>query len=209
MRAMVTAGNLPEGTKLRPLEGQATRVDKDTYDIKADAIVVAPADSRALVPALARAGSAGIVIINIDNRLEPEILAEYDLQIPFIGPSNLTGAKMVGDFALQGLAGDSEVAILEGVTSAINSIQRRTGLEQAVAEAGMEVVTLQSGEWDQTKAAQVTSAILSQFPELDVILAANDSMALGAASAVGLAALDHDITTVSYTHLTLPTICSV
>ena len=61
-----------------------------------DAIVVAPADSRALVPALARADSAGIVIINIDNRLEPETLAEYDLRIPFIGPSNLTGAKMVG-----------------------------------------------------------------------------------------------------------------
>ena len=167
-----------------------------------DAIVVAPADSRALVPALARADSAGIVIINIDNRLESETLAEYDLRIPFIGPSNLTGAKMVGDFALQGLASDSEVAILEGVTSAINSIQRRTGLEQAVAEAGMEVVTLQSGEWDQTKAAQVTSAILSQFPDLDVILAANDSMALGAASAVALAALDHDITIAGFDNIT-------
>lgn len=158
-----------------------------------DAIVIAPADSRALVPALARASAAGIVVINIDNRLEPEILAEYDLQIPFIGPSNLAGARMVGDYALERLSSDSEVAILEGITSAFNSIQRRTGFEQAVAEAGMEVVTLQSGEWDQTRAAQVTAGILSQYPELDVILAANDNMALGAASAVGVAALDHDI----------------
>ena len=166
-----------------------------------DAIVIAPADSRALVPALARAESAGIVVINIDNRLEPEILAEYDLQIPFIGPSNLAGAKMVGDFALEGLASDSEVAILEGLTSAFNSIQRRTGFERAVAEAGMEFVTLQSAEWDQTRAAQVTAAILSQFPELDVILAANDNMALGAASAVGAAALGREITIAGFDNI--------
>tara|TARA_B110000858_G_scaffold193768_1_gene246942 strand:- start:42762 stop:43721 length:960 start_codon:yes stop_codon:yes gene_type:complete len=157
------------------------------------AIVIAPADSRALVPALARAVAAGIVVINIDNRLEPAVLAEYDLQIPFIGPSNLEGAKLVGDYVLQDLSSDSEVAILEGIPSAFNSIQRRTGFEQAVAQANMQVVTLQSGDWDQTKAAQLTSAILSQYPGLDVILAANDNMALGAASAVALAALDHQV----------------
>ena len=94
---------------------------------------------------------------------------------------------------LQKLNSDSEVAILEGISSAFNSIQRRTGFEQAVAQANMQVVTLQSGDWDQTKAAQLTSAILSQYPELDVILAANDNMALGAASAVALAALDHQV----------------
>lgn len=158
-----------------------------------DAIVIAPADSRALVPALSRAAAAGIVVINIDNRLEAEVLAEYELRIPFIGPSNLAGARMVGDYALQDLAGGSQVAILEGIPSAFNSIQRRTGFEEAVAAAGLEVVTLQSGEWDQTRAAQVTSAILTQFPDLDAILAANDNMALGAASAVGMAALNHDV----------------
>jgi len=166
------------------------------------AIVIAPADSKALVPALARAVNAGIVVINIDNRLEPEVLAEYELEIPFIGPSNREGAKLVADYVLQGLDSDSEVAILEGISSAFNSIQRRTGFEDAVAQAGMTVVSLQSGDWDQTKAAQLTAAILSQFPELDVILAANDNMALGAASAVGLAALDHKITIAGFDNIT-------
>lgn len=166
-----------------------------------DAIVIAPADSRALVPALARASSAGIVVINIDNRLEPEVLAEYELQIPFIGPSNRAGAKMVGNYALQDLPSGSQVAILEGITSAFNSIQRRTGFEEAAAEAGMDVVTQQSGEWDQTRAAQVTAGILSQFPELDAILAANDNMALGAASAIGVAGLDNTITIAGFDNI--------
>ena len=158
-----------------------------------DAIVIAPADSQALVPALARASAAGIVIINIDNRLEPEVLEEYDLSIPFIGPSNRAGAKMVGDFALQSVATGSKVAILEGITSAVNSIERRTGFEEAITDAGMDLVTVQSAEWDQTKAAQVMAGILSQYPDLDVILAANDNMALGAASAVSMARREKEI----------------
>ena len=158
-----------------------------------DAIVIAPADSQALVPALARASTAGIVVINIDNRLEPEVLEEYDLSIPFIGPSNRAGAKMVGDFALQSVASGSKVAILEGITSAVNSIERRSGFEEAITDAGMDLVTLQSAEWDQTKAAQVMAGILSQYPDLDVILAANDNMALGAASAVGMARREKEI----------------
>lgn len=166
------------------------------------AIVIAPADSRALVPALARAIAADIVVVNIDNQLDPKVLADYSLSIPFIGPSNRQGAKMVGDYALQGLESGSEVAILEGISSAFNSIERRSGFEQAVAEADMTVVTLQSGEWDQTKAAQLTSAILSQYPELDAILAANDNMALGAASAVGLAGLDHQVTIAGFDNIT-------
>ena len=158
-----------------------------------DAIVIAPADSQVLVPALARASAAGIVIVNIDNRLEPEVLEDYGLSIPFIGPSNRAGAKMVGDFALQNVVAGSKVAILEGITSAVNSIERRTGFEEAITDAGMNLVTLQSAEWDQTKAAQVMAGILSQYPDLDVILAANDNMALGAASAVSMARREKEI----------------
>jgi len=57
-----------------------------------DAIVISPADSKAVVPALARAEAADIIIINIDNRLEKDILSEYGLTIPFVGPDNFQGA---------------------------------------------------------------------------------------------------------------------
>ena len=85
------------------------------------------------------------------------------------------------------------IGMREGITSAANSIERRTGFEEAIADAGMDLVTLQSAEWDQTKAAQVMAGILSQYPDLDVILAANDNMALGAASAVGMARTEKEI----------------
>ncbi len=161
--------------------------------MQVDAIIICPADSKALVPALAKARDAGITIINIDNRLSAEVLAEFNLAIPYIGPSNEDGAKQVADFTVKGLPKGTQVAILEGISTATNSIERRTGFEKSVRAAGLELVTIQSASWDQTKAAQITSAIISQYPHLQVILAANDNMALGAASAVGLANLDHHI----------------
>ena len=101
-----------------------------------DAIVIAPADSKALVPVLARARTAGIHVVNIDNRLDAGVLAEYDLAIPFIGPDNRKGARNVAEFVLGGLGQGANVVILEGVTSAHNAIERRRGFEEAIAAAG-------------------------------------------------------------------------
>src|SRR5690606_4204145 len=53
-----------------------------------DAIVIAPADSQALIGVLDRARKQGIVVVNIDNKLDAGILAERNLQIPFVGPDN-------------------------------------------------------------------------------------------------------------------------
>lgn len=149
-----------------------------------DAIVIAPADSKALVPALARAAAAGIVVINIDNRLDAEILGEYDLTAPFVGPDNFLGAKTVAQYLAEHLTAGQEVAILEGVPTAHNSQRRTAGFLQAMADGGLQVVAQQSAQWDQTQAVTVTSGILVQNPDLAAILCANDNMALGAVAAV-------------------------
>jgi ribose transport system substrate-binding protein len=157
------------------------------------AIVICPADSKALVPALVRAQRAGISVVNIDNRLDAEVLKELGATIPFIGPSNSQGAKLVADYVLKDLPEKTPVIILEGIPSANNSIERRLGFTQSIAQYHHDLLSVQSAAWDQTKAVELTSAMLSQYPQVRVILAANDNMALGAASAVAMANLDHDV----------------
>ena len=150
----------------------------------ADAIVIAPADSKAVIPTLARARDAGIVVVNIDNRLDKTILDEYGLSVPFVGPDNFRGAEMVAQHLAAVLAEGDEVAILEGVTTAFNSQRRTGGFNKAMSDAGLEVVAQQSAQWDQTSAVAVTSAMLIQHPDLAAILCANDNMALGAVAAI-------------------------
>ncbi|MFG0266863.1 MAG: sugar ABC transporter substrate-binding protein [Rhodopirellula sp. JB055] len=148
-----------------------------------DAIVIAPADSKVLVPALRRAIEAGVTVVNIDNRLDAEVLEQESVRIPFVGPDNMAGAKKVGDHLAANRKGD-KVAILEGIRTSYNAQQRLKGFEAAMQEAGMEIVSSQSADWEMSRANTVASSMLSEHPEISAILAANDSMALGAIAAV-------------------------
>lgn len=149
-----------------------------------NAIVIAPADSRALVTVLKRATDAGILVVNIDNKLDGDVLAQASLTVPFVGPDNRAGARMVGDALAKRLRDSDKVTIIEGIPTAFNGQQRRLGFEDAMASAGMQVVGVQSGRWEMETANTVAAAMLNAHPDLKAILCANDSMALGAVSAI-------------------------
>ena len=166
-----------------------------------DAMVIAPADSKAVVPAIARAARAGIVVVNIDNRLDGEVLAEYDLEIPFVGPDNFEGAEAVGRYLAGRLEPGQAVGILEGVPTAYNSQQRTAGFRKAMEDAGMNIVAQQSAQWDQTTATTVASGILVQHPDLSAILAANDNMALGAVAAITQSGRSGEIAVVGFDNI--------
>lgn len=148
-----------------------------------DAIVIAPADSQALVSVLKRAHEAGIVLVNIDNKLDATAMQEAKLVVPFVGPDNRIGAKKVAEFLASKLTAGDQVAILEGVQTSFNGQQRKLGFEDAMLAAGMKIVDSQSARWEMSIADQTTAGMLTAHPELKAVLACNDSMALGALSA--------------------------
>ncbi len=148
------------------------------------AIVIAPADSKALVPVLKRAKESGILVVNIDNKLDAETLKQAGVTVPFVGPDNRAGAKKVGEALANKLKAGDKVAIIEGIPTAYNGQQRRLGFEDAMKAAGMNIVSVQSGNWEMEKANNVAAAILSEHPDLKAILCANDNMALGAVAGI-------------------------
>ncbi|MCA9159605.1 MAG: substrate-binding domain-containing protein, partial [Planctomycetales bacterium] len=166
-----------------------------------DAIVIAPADSQALIPALRRAVQSGIVVVNIDNRLDAELLAKEDLQIPFVGPDNKAGAKAVGEFLAGKLSKGDGVAILEGLQTSENGQARKAGFEEAMAEAGLKIIDSQSAQWEMTKANEVASSSLSEHPEIKAILAANDNMAMGAIAAAKSVGRSEDLLIVGFDNI--------
>ena len=167
----------------------------------ADVLVLAPADSQALVSAAARAVEAGVTVVNIDNRLDEDALAERGLDIPFVGPDNRDGARQAGEVLAGTLNPGDEVAIIEGAPGAYNALQRRLGFEDAMQAAGMAVVASQSGYWEMDRANGVAAALLLAHPELTALLCANDSMALGAAAAVRAAGRSEDVAIVGFDNI--------
>jgi ribose transport system substrate-binding protein len=151
---------------------------------RVQAIVVAPADSKALVPVLQTAVAKGVIVVNIDNRLDPGALAEKKISIPFVGPDNRAGARLAGDFLAKQLKAGNKVGIIEGVPTTVNAQQRTLGFQDAMKAANIAVASVQSGEWELQKGNTVAAAMLREHPDLAALLCGNDSMALGAVAAV-------------------------
>lgn len=163
-----------------------------------DAIVIAPADSKALVSVLKRAQDAGIVVVNIDNKLDDEVLKQTGVQIPFVGPDNRAGARMAAEYLAKKLTKGDKVGMLEGIKTAFNGQQRRLGFEDAMKAAGVEIVDVQSAQWEMDIANRVASAMISEHPNIKALLCGNDSMALGAVAAVKAAGRSGQIQIVGY-----------
>ncbi len=167
----------------RDLSRQVAIVD-EMVALRVDAIVIAPADSKALIPALKRAKAAGIVVVNIDNKLDQELLAKEQVKIPFVGPNNLTGAQRVGAVLANNLSPGDQVLMLEGTRTSFNAQQRARGFQMAMNEAAIEIVDSQSANWEMREANIITASMLTRYPNIKGILAGNDSMAMGALAAV-------------------------
>jgi ribose transport system substrate-binding protein len=157
---------------------------EQTIAQKVNAIVIAPADSKALVTVLKRAADAGILVVNIDNKLDADVLKKAGLNAPFVGPDNRAGARSVGAALAKRLQAGDKVAIIEGIPTAFNGQQRRLGFEDAMKSAGLQIVSVQSGRWEMDTASNIAAAMLNEHADLKAILCANDNMALGAVSAI-------------------------
>ncbi|MCA7953137.1 sugar ABC transporter substrate-binding protein [Burkholderia seminalis] len=168
---------------------------------KVDAIVLAPADSKALVPVVKKAVDAGIIVVNIDNRLDPDVLKAKNLNVPFVGPDNRKGARKIGDYLAKRLKAGDQVGIVEGVSTTTNAQQRTAGFQDAMKAGGMKVVSVQSGEWEIDKGNAVAAAMLNEYPNLKALLCGNDNMAIGAVSAVRAAGKQGKVLVVGYDNI--------
>lgn len=168
---------------------------------KVDALVIAPADSKALVPVLKAAVDKGVRVVNIDNRLDADALKEKNLVIPFVGPDNRAGAKLVGDHLAKQLKAGDKVGIIEGVSTTTNAQQRTAGFKDAMDAGKMTVVGVQSGQWEIAQGNTVASGMLRENPDLKALLAGNDSMALGAVAAVKAAGKAGKVLVVGYDNI--------
>ena len=162
-----------------------------------DAIVIAPADSRAMVRPLKRAMEAGITVVNFDVALDAEAKEKQGVNLAFVGPDNRQGAKMAGDALALALGAGAKVVIIEGNPGADNANERRLGFEDAVAEYNLNLVDSRTAYWETEEANTVFANMLTANPDIQGVMAANDSMAIGVVQALEAAGRD-DILVVGF-----------
>ena len=161
---------------------QQIQLVNDLVAAKVKAIVIAPGDSVSLIPALKKAADAGIKIINIDNRLDSEALKQAGLaDVPFVGVDNEAGAYSAAQFLAAKITTPTQAAILEGIRSADNARQRMEGARRALSEnKHIKLVASETANWKIDEAYTVTKQLFTKHPDVKLLFAANDMMAMGA-----------------------------
>jgi len=149
-------------------------------------LIVAPSGSREIVPVIVKANRAGIPVLIVDTRADAtELQAAGGKVAAFIGSDNYAGGRLAGDFAVSRMNGSARVAILEGIPGHETGDARLRGFKSALAgHPGMVVVASQPANWERDLGYNVCQNILQAHPDVNVLFAANDLMALGAVEAI-------------------------
>lgn len=161
---------------------QQIKIVDELIQEKVDAIVIAPGDSLELIPVLKKAQDAGIVVINIDNRLDPEFSEKLGLiDVPFVSVDNEDGAYLSAKYISDQITSPTDVALLEGIRSALNADARKNGALRAFSEnPNITVVAMETAHWKIDEAYELTKEIYQDYPDIGALFCANDMMALGA-----------------------------
>jgi ribose transport system substrate-binding protein len=144
---------------------------------RVDAIVVCPADSKGIAPAIDRANQSGIPVFTAD------IAAQGGRVVSHIASDNLAGGRMAGEFIARSLNGQGEVGII-GQQEVQSGLDRENGFKEEVAKhPGIKVVAVLNGGGVRDKALKAAEDMLQGNPNLKAIFGINDDSALGALSA--------------------------
>ncbi|RFC66871.1 MULTISPECIES: sugar ABC transporter substrate-binding protein [Mesorhizobium] len=164
-------------------------------------IVLAPADSKAMVTPVKKALDAGIKVINIDVALDEEAKKQAGIDLAFFGPDNREGAKMVGEALAKELGKGGKVVILEGNPEADNAKERKKGFDDAVASGGLTLLDSKTAHWETEEANTLMTNFLTQYQDIQGVMAANDSMALGVVKALDAAGKAGQIKVVGFDNI--------
>lgn len=165
---------------------QQVQIVENLIQRRVDAILLTPSGSREVVPVIARANRAGIPVINLDTRVDMDLLNRDNAHIAtFIGSDNYEGGRIAGVYIAERLGGNGNVAILEGIPGHETADSRQRGFMDGISGyPGVQVVTSQTANWERNLGYNVFENILQSHPNVQAVFAASDLMALGAVEAI-------------------------
>lgn len=158
-----------------------------------DIILVNPTDSAAIIPAILAANAAGIPVVSVDRGADGGIVAAH------IASDNVLGGTLAGQLIADLLGGQGKVVELEGIPGTNAARERGTGFNQVISQyPGIQVVARQEAGFDRARGLTVMENILQAQPEIDLVFAHNDEMALGALIAIEAAGRTDEIEVVGF-----------
>jgi len=141
-------------------------------------------DARTIVEDCANAGAYVVTQWN-----KPDDLHPWDFDPHYVAHMSFDGvpsAKAVAEELFSRMGGSGGIVAIGSILSNVPAIERKLGLDQAIAENGnVELLDFQAADWNETKAFDITQTWLTRFGrDIKGVWAANDGMGIGALEAL-------------------------
>lgn len=179
-------------------EQQAADIDYFIKE-KVDLLIVSPNEAVVLTPAVSKAYDAGIPVIVADRKVTGE---KYTA---FIGGDNLAVGQLMAQSLTMMLPEGGKVFELLGLPGSTPAVLRHEGF---IKELGAKVENYEIiqavGNWFKDKGEIITDSLLRLHPDVKMILAQNDQMAIGAHAALERLMPNNDIQMIGVDGLTGP-----
>ena len=161
---------------------QVTQI-QDLLTQNIDALIYIPAGAAAATVPVKLAKAAGVPVVNIDRNAEG---APGDT---FIATDSVASAKAVCEYIVGQAGGAGKMAIIHGQKGTTPEVDRMKGCAEVLeANPKVEVVAEQwSNMWSQDEGFQIMQNMLQAHPDISIVFAQADALALGAAQAIKVA----------------------
>ncbi|MEY9324736.1 sugar ABC transporter substrate-binding protein [Sinorhizobium fredii] len=148
-----------------------------------DALIYIPAGAAAATVPVKLARTAGVPVINVDRNADG---APGDT---FLATDSVASAKAVCEHIIEKAGGSGKMVIIHGQKGTTPEVDRTKGCLEAVsANPGVKVVAEQwSNIWSQDEGFQIMQNMLQANPDVTIVFAQADGLALGAAQAIKVA----------------------
>ncbi len=155
---------------------------------KPKVMVIAAINPAVGIQCMKAATAQGVIVGDVDANVSQEEARKAGVHMAFtIGSDNYKIGQEVAKYIVGTTAKKNpKVLILEGAAGSITGKKRVDGFRDTLTNLWpqTEIIGSASGEWERLRAMNVTNDYLQQYPDTDIIFAANDMMALGAVEAI-------------------------
>lgn len=157
-------------------DSNARQIEDIKYfvDNRFDIIIVSPNEAAALTPIIKEVYERGIPVVIFDRNINGD---SYTARI---GVDDAGIGRAAAHYALH-LSGPGTKAIeIFGLKGSTPAEDRHTGFVGEYEANGGEVLASVPGNWNKEDAMPVVDSLLKRYPDVDLIYAHNDRMAIGA-----------------------------
>lgn len=150
-----------------------------------DIVIVAPNEADAITPTVKEIYERGIPVIVFDRNING------DTYTTRIGVDDEGIGRSAARYALQMLGTGAKAVEIYGLAGSTPAQDRHKGFSEAFATGGGTLVGTGYGNWNHDEAVAVADSLLSLYPDVDLIYAHNDRMAIGASEVARRKGLDN------------------